>query len=171
MEAPASQPMKHRRPHGLQKRRGAYLAAFLWVLVIWGHSLMAGNASSAESGMVVMLVKPLLEACGVHEAAMQSFIVRKCGHFTEYLVLGLLSVHAWRPDWHRCTGHLASLVLFIVAVPFIDETIQRFVPGRQSALRDVLIDLAGSALGLLIASLVQRRKKGKDSPAAAHMRA
>ncbi len=164
--------MKPRHPHNPTMRRGAYLAAFLWVLVIWGHSFVEGNASSAESGMVVTLVKPLLDACGVHEAALQSFIVRKCGHFTEYLILGLLSVHAWRPDWRRWSGHLLSLLLFTLCVPCIDETIQRFIPGRQSALRDVVIDLAGAACGLLIASMVQHRRAAKraDVHVPAHMR-
>ena len=51
------------------------------------------------------------------------------------------------------TTRLAAMLLFIVCVPSLDETIQIFVPGRSSAVRDVFIDLAGAATGLLIAAL------------------
>lgn len=145
----------------MRRRRGAFLAVFVWVLVIWGHSLAAGPESSAESGLVVELVRPLLLAAGVTDPSLQSFIVRKCGHFTEYLVLGILSVRAWRPSFRQLSGELACLAVQVAAVPFIDETIQRFIPGRTSALRDVAIDLAGAATGILIAALAERWHKSR----------
>ena len=40
----------------------------------------------------------------------------------------------------------------------IDETIQRFVPGREGQLRDVCIDLAGIAFGLLVFWVVSRHR-------------
>lgn len=153
--------MKHSVLEDIKRRRGAFLAVFLWVLFIWGHSLVQGWASQAESGVFVTLVRPFLEAIGVRDPTTQSFIVRKCGHFSEYLVLGLLVYHAARPDWSHMTTHLAVMLLFIVCVPSLDETIQRFVPGRSSAVRDVFIDLAGAATGLLIATLLSRHRAKK----------
>lgn len=145
----------------IKGRRGAFLAVFLWVLFIWGHSLVQGGASSAESGVFVNLVRPLLEALGVHDETTMSFVVRKCGHFSEYLVLGLLVHHAVHPVWTKWSARLGGMLLFLVAVPSLDETIQIFVPGRHSAVRDVFIDIAGAAAGLLIASLVRRHCKKK----------
>ena len=65
-----------------------------------------------------------------------------------------------------------AMLMETLCVPCIDETIQRFIPGRQSALRDVVIDLAGAACGLLIASMVQHRRAAKraDVHVPAHMR-
>lgn len=153
--------MKHSVLEDVKRRRGAFLAVFLWVLFIWGHSLVQGGASQAESGVFVTLARPFLEAIGVRDPATQSFIVRKCGHFSEYLVLGLLVHHAARPDWSHMTTRLAAMLLFIVCVPSLDETIQIFVPGRSSAVRDVFIDLAGAATGLLIAALFFRHRAEK----------
>jgi VanZ family protein len=116
--------MKHSVLEDIKRRRGAFLAVFLWVLFIWGHSLVQGGASQAESGVFVTLVRPFLEAIGVRDSATQSFFVRKCGHFSEYLVLGLLVHHAARPDWSHMTTRLAAMLLFIVCVPSLDETIQ-----------------------------------------------
>ncbi|MGN0071371.1 MAG: VanZ family protein [Atopobiaceae bacterium] len=147
----------------MKRRRGAFLAVFLWVCVIWGHSLVQGGASSTESGIFVTLLRPVFEALGISNQTTMSFIVRKCGHFSEYLVLGLLVHHAVRPDWSHMSSRIAGMLLFILVIPCLDETIQIFVPGRNSAVRDVFIDLAGAATGLLIVALVRRHKEKAHS--------
>ena len=44
----------------LSRRTLAWGAALLlWVGFVWGHSLVGGAASSAESGRVVALLRPL----------------------------------------------------------------------------------------------------------------
>lgn len=142
------------------------LAFCLWVAFVWGHSLVQGPQSSLESSRVVALVAPLLNALGISGEAAMSFAVRKTAHFLEYTVLGVLSVPALLlparegryPRW------LDPLV--VVLVPAADETIQRFVPGRESSPRDVLIDLCGAAAGTLIALLVSRqraRRRARDT--------
>lgn len=142
------------------------LAFCLWVAFVWGHSLVQGPQSSLESSRVVALVAPLLNALGISGEAAMSFAVRKTAHFLEYTVLGALSVPALLlparegryPRW------LDPLV--VVLVPAADETIQRFVPGRESSPRDVLIDLCGAAAGTLIALLVSRqraRRRARDT--------
>ena len=40
-----------------------------WTAVIWGHSLMSGPVSGAESSFVVSLARPLFEALGVRDAS------------------------------------------------------------------------------------------------------
>lgn len=144
------------------------LAFCLWVAFVWGHSLVQGPQSSLESSRVVALVAPLLNALGISGEAAMSFAVRKTAHFLEYTVLGALSVPAFvRP---ACEGKLPRWLgpLVVALVPVADETIQRFVPGRESSPRDVLIDLCGAATGTLVALLVsrhgaQRRTDGGNS--------
>ena len=60
-----------------------------WTLFIWSRSLFAGPESLAQSDAVVNLMRPLLVGFGVHDANAMSFLVRKAGHVSEYLVLGL----------------------------------------------------------------------------------
>lgn len=127
-----------------------------WVMFIWGNSLLAGPESSHVSGLFVTLLRPLFRAVGVHDTDLMSFVVRKCAHFTEYAVLGVL---AWQNVriWHRELGRGAWFVVALaLLVPFVDEWIQLSVPGRAGMPQDVLLDLCGLVAGLLLASVVQR---------------
>jgi len=78
-------------------------------------------------------------------------VIRKTAHFVEYCLLGLL---LWRlihfdPAWAawRSREFLAALLAaaFYAAT---DEFHQRFVPGRQASVRDVLLDSCGAGIGL-----------------------
>ena len=156
----------------LSRRTLAWGAALLlWVGFVWGHSLVGGAASSAESGRVVALLRPLFEATGVTDLDLMTFVVRKCAHFSEYAVLGGIARTFWtrvsrelgsRASLSRHRVLLAGLVLtalvFLLLIPSIDETIQLFVPGRSGSPRDVAIDLAGVATGALLTWLFHRAR-------------
>lgn len=151
----------------LSRRTLAWGAALLlWVGFVWGHSLVGGAASSAESGRVVTLLRPLFEATGVTDLDLMTLAVRKCAHFSEYAVLGGIARTFWtrvsrelgsRASSSRRRVFLAGLVLTTL-VPCLDETIQLFVPGRSGSPRDVAIDLAGAATGALLTWLFHRAR-------------
>jgi len=134
------------------------LALVLWVCFIWGHSLVPGETSSTESLSFVNGLRPAFELLGITETLMMTFIVRKTAHFLEYAVLGVISGGLMRRGWGRDFLHGRLSLLVAVVVPMIDETIQRFVPGREGQLRDVCIDLAGIAFGLLVFWVVSRHR-------------
>ena len=124
-------------------KRGWVVALVLWVLFIWGNSLVPGDASSEESGFILELLSPLIRALGVTNMDAAHTVLRKCGHFSEYLVLAVLAVRAFGLD-------VFPLVVAIgVSVPCIDETIQLFVPGRAGMVADVLLDMCGFACAVL----------------------
>ena len=75
-------------------------------------------------------------------------VLRKIAHFCEYAVLGLLLVRATRRD--------ALAFGLGVAYAASDELHQHFVPGRQAAVRDVLVDAAGVLAGVLAARLISQ---------------
>ena len=126
--------------------------------LIWGSSLQTAEQSSKVS---VTVAKPLAEAFpegefeaeGVGHAAL-----RKTGHLTEFLALGL------------CTGWLACmlcpkdwqmLLLPLVcgtAVAALDEIIQLSVPGRSGQLSDVGIDVLGLCFGIVLINIIRKRK-------------
>lgn len=139
------------------RRRGVWLALLVcWVAVIWGHSLVAGPESSRESGVFVTLLRPLFLAVGVADEDLMSFFVRKCAHFTEYAVLGMLVVRNVALWWNTTRRRSWVMVPGAAAVPFVDEWIQLSVPGRAGMASDVLLDLAGLCCGLLVALLLRR---------------
>lgn len=134
-----------------------WAAAFVvWVAVIWGNSLVQGPQSSLESGAVVQIVRPLFEAVGVFDVSLMGIIVRKCAHFSEYAVLGVLSRGLFatlrRERGLRAWPRAALVGLVSVA----DECLQLMVPGRTGLPTDVLIDLTGLAAGALLAHLAGR---------------
>ena len=132
------------------------VACACWVAFVWGHSLIQGPESSLESGMVVALLRPAFEALGILDADLMSLIVRKCAHFSEYAVLGVLTCCCVRAR-RRETGRLPLPAGLLAAlVPVVDECIQLGVPGRTGQPADVLIDLAGLVTGALLAALVAR---------------
>lgn len=147
-----------RRP----SRRWA-VALACWVAFIWCHSLVQGPQSSLESGMVVALLRPLFEAVGVLDVDLMSLVVRKCAHFSEYAVLGVLACGLFRARG-RETGHRALPAALIVAlVPVVDECIQLGVPGRSGQPADVLIDLSGLLVGSIVSAAVARLRSRRSS--------
>lgn len=126
---------------------------------------MSGGMSSAESSGVVNLLRPLFEVLGIADQHAMSFVVRKCAHFSEYaILLGLATRMAMA--WFGVS--LRSFVItycVLFAAPCVDETIQRFVPGRAGMPTDVLIDMSGGMLGMLVTYLVvMHSHKRKTAP-------
>ncbi|MCI1665008.1 MAG: VanZ family protein [Atopobiaceae bacterium] len=133
----------------------AFVALLAWVAFIWGHSLVPGEASNTESYGWVAMLSSTFTSWGVGDARTMNLIVRKTAHFLEYAALGILLVMAWRPRWRHPSATAVAAVLMGVAVPCVDETIQRFVPNRSGQLTDVLLDVCGMVFGLLVATGVR----------------
>lgn len=152
-----------RRDSARRPSRRWAVALACWVAFIWCHSLVQGPQSSLESGMVVALARPLFEALGVTDAGLMSLVVRKCAHFSEYALLGVLAAGLFRAR-RRETGRRALPTALVVAlVPVVDECIQLGVPGRSGRPADVMIDLSGLLVGSLAsvaaARLLSRRAR------------
>ena len=111
------------------------------LVFIWGNSLLPGEVS----GRISQWVKDHLFPFMTPGQQTGHGLLRKLAHFTEFACLGacflwrskMLSKKLWVP--------FAASIL----VACIDETIQLFVPDRGPAVRDVAIDGAGAACGIL----------------------
>jgi VanZ family protein len=88
------------------------------------------------------------------------FTVKKTAHMAEY---GILAVLVWRGCSRALVGragrHPWAILSLCALYAASDEFHQRFTAGRESSPRDVLIDIVGAGLGLVIVSalLAQRR--------------
>lgn len=150
------------------------LAAALLVCVIWGNSLVPGEGSGSLSLAVMHAAQGALRALGLPWEWLTNFIVRKTAHFTEYLLLGVVMMRAWRPHLPGDRGQarprwgtevprvaaVAATAALLLAVPSLDETIQRFVAGRSSQLTDVMIDCAGAATGVALTIAASKVARG-----------
>ena len=132
----------------------------LAVVFIWGNSLKPGHESLEDSGAVTGFVQRIFDALGI-DAEASELIIRKVAHFTEYFLLGSLAyLTAWqygiRAGQYVCAGGC-------VLVAVTDETIQRFVPGRDGNPVDVMIDALGALCAIVAVCLfiyfIKRRKE------------
>ena len=131
----------------MKRRRTFWVFTALWLLFVWGHSLMPASVSKEESHHWLALLQTWLPW-------LTDYLIRKAAHFTEYAVLGALLFGAadtryglWFPP---CFGVLAALA---------DETVQLFAAGRSGQVSDVWLDLAGFLAGWILIALISLIRK------------
>lgn len=145
------------------KKRNALCCALiaLNLALIWGNSTLPGGVSMELSDGFLALLSQGLPALAV----IGSILIRKLAHFSEFACLGLLLGWLLSPEG-GFRGFAAPALLGTLAA-CVDETIQRFVPGRESSLIDVWIDIFGVCAGILLLRLgyccIRRRKERKQN--------
>ncbi|PYZ96025.1 hypothetical protein CR205_16775 [Alteribacter lacisalsi] len=92
------------------------------------------------------------------------FFLRKGAHVLVYLVLAILAYRVARLWIRRIPEAAVAAIAFITAYAAYDEVRHHFHPGRSGMVEDVLLDMAGGAIGILIWVLIERRNKWKRNP-------
>lgn len=98
--------------------------AILWALLIFYLSSVPGLQVTSEP--------------------VGNFLTRKAAHLGEYTILFLLIFRA--QDYQKVVRAIFLTAIYGVS----DELHQSFVPTREAKLTDVLFDLAGAIIGVLI---------------------
>lgn len=132
------------------------IMTLLWVVVIFTFSLQPAEISSdISSSFLDKFLKTIfpsvyerLETIPKEQVELWHTIVRKCAHFLEFCILGILGSLTVSQTKLSCKALIA--LCFCVAVAATDETIQLFVDGRAGRVADVLLDSTGSMFGILI---------------------
>ena len=107
----------------------------LWtILFIFRNSLESGVLSSARSQAVTAAVNQHLGRVGL--SPLSNALVRKLAHFGEYLLLGFGYTLCLRVYTRRYIRHISWPLLLGLLVANVDETLQCYVAGRSSSLRD-----------------------------------
>jgi VanZ family protein len=92
-------------------------------------------------------------------------MLRKIAHIMEYFLLGTLTFTVLFVSKVRQKKAFLITLIFCLAFAYVDEFYQKFIPGRVSSLRDVMIDFAGSILAVIILFCVMsifKRVKGRN---------
>ena len=85
------------------------------------------------------------------------FAVRKAAHLTEYAVLAMFSLRALRLTIDVSILRIAGLTLVIVlAVAGVDELRQAHLAMRTGSVWDIVINLVGGSIGVLLVIAVHR---------------
>lgn len=139
----------------LKNWRGRWfgLLALVWLgVMFWFSSQPASESSQLSGGILKWLANQTdgIVPQSVFLDPLAQTIIRKAAHFANYLMLGVLVTLSGE----RCKAQ-RLLILGLLAAAF-DEIHQVFVPGRSGELRDVLLDLAGFAAGMILVCGLQR---------------
>ena len=120
----------------------------IWMVVIFFMSTDSFSFSKTSKYLIPLLhaVLPFLSLKTIHSI---HFLIRKCGHFSEYAILSLLwfrTLQAKDPNWSTRSAVIAFIFSTVYAAT--DEFHQSFVPSRGPSVIDVGIDSAGAAFSL-----------------------
>lgn len=145
----------------------SFLKYWLWPLA-WMGVIFTASSDTHSYEHSSRIIEPLLYWLFPHISSNTVdwvvFIARKCAHITEYGVFAWLLWRAFqrpkRNDSRPWNWNQTGLTLLIVALyAASDEFHQRFVSGRTPAVRDVVIDTLGGAVGLFVVWLIGRWRK------------
>ncbi len=154
----------------LSKKTKIIILCVLLVLTlafIWGNSLLPASESEKLSDTVKEVLEQVLpEDFFQGDGSDDGNLIRKLAHFTEFTLLGMeLTLLLWEILQYSVTTSLLAGLLAAVT----DETIQIFIEGRGSSVRDVWIDFGGVALGTLLIFILRRfLKRRRRRPHAAY---
>ncbi len=135
----------------MRKKQIWHLVLILYVAFIFGNSLTPAVRSSEQSGFVLSMLHGALSAAGIQAAWLTEHVVRKCAHFSEYTLFGILLFQSMK---NLDCGIVLKRQLHTAAIffiPFIDETLQLFTEGRSGQVSDVWLDMSGVLTGTLLA--------------------
>jgi len=133
----------------------SWLPVFIWLGVIFLGSI---DLMSAEhtSRFIVPFLRWLKPDISPETLSSIHFIVRKCAHLGEYVVLALLLLRA-AIFMRNLKRSLAMLYVSVwgacLFVATTDEFHQTFVASRGASATDIMIDSGGAILGLLIGAI------------------
>lgn len=122
------------------------------MFLIFLMSSFDATESANQSNFIVNIITNIFK---IENIEVLSFIIRKLAHFTEYLILGFLTINMLNKNDISKKHLISILICFIYATS--DEIHQLFVPGRVCQLRDILIDSIGSITGVYLYKLINTK--------------
>ena len=142
------------------------ILVFIWMLVIFNFSNMNTKKSNGKSKKIIynsvntcLKVTNKINLTNVNTSIKANELtnklnlpLRKCAHATVYFVLGIVAFISLRYLGINHSYLISIIFCFLYACT--DEIHQKFVPGRTSSFKDVLIDSLGCILGLLLVYIV-----------------
>lgn len=137
-----------------------WLPVFVWMgFIFW---MSTGDFSSDNTSLIIgPLIRFFVPGISDPAADLIHGVIRKCGHVSEYFVLGLLLFRAFRsgsgdlPAW-RCA---AFSVIVVVLYAASDEFHQSFVAVRTASPLDVGFDTLGGVLAQVVSVLYVNKGK------------
>lgn len=144
----------------MKKKHIRLLLCFLWMTVIFLFSNQPADESQGMSNTIIQLIENILHIDIMNADGWlfdtMSFLVRKAAHMSEYAILAILYRQLF--DAYETEHSWLWALLGVMLYAATDEFHQVFIPGRSGAIKDVMIDSCGGAIGLLVLNGFYRLK-------------
>lgn len=130
----------------------------IWAGVIFAFSTDTFSGEHTQT-VVINILQALLPHAPEHTLLTLHDFIRKCAHFGNYFVFGLLLFRAIRvPEkgWALRWAFLAVLIAALYASS--DEIHQIFVPSRGASIWDALLDTSAATVAQWAAWMATRRE-------------
>lgn len=131
------------------------------LIIFW---MSTGTFSAQNTSLIIEpLLRFLMPRASAHKIEMLHAVIRKCGHFIEYFILGLLLFRSFRSNsgefvtWRRVLYSAVIVVLYA----FSDELHQSFVSTRTASVIDVGIDTMGGIFAQAVSAFVHHIDRNK----------
>ena len=146
--------------HTRQSRLRRYLPLLFWMALVFLVS--TGRFSASNTNLLIQpLLRWLFPNLSDERIAVAHFLLRKCGHFGEYAILGWLAARAFITSSRtglRRRWFIAALVL-VCLYSLSDEYHQSFVASRTASIYDSLIDVIGGVCALVFIAVWRKRQR------------
>ena len=138
----------------------------IWMFIIFMFSNEPAVESTNSSGGIIDVVIDFYEKISSKNLSVEKkqllseklqFPIRKSAHLTIYLILGII-VYLLFLELNYSEKYLLSILICLIYA-ISDEIHQMFVVGRSGEIRDVLIDIFGSFIGIFIIKRLKELKK------------
>lgn len=136
------------------------LVTVIWVGIIFSFSLQPASISSAQSSFIAQWVMEALTSLSLHTVITVFDIewgVRKLAHMVNFFVLMVCCLTMFA---RSLKAFIMPSLGFCLLISMMDESIQWFVEGRSSQMSDVLINMIGATLALLLWLLIHKKGEG-----------
>jgi VanZ family protein len=160
-----------RAPGAAALTRRPVVAALGWIPVgLWAALILSlsGDQFSGANTASWLSTLPFVRAFELSPTVLEAanLIVRKCAHFVEYAVLGMLTFRALRITWRRSRGR--RLVVIAVALAALCATVDELhqhvcTTHRTGAPKDVVLDTVGALAGAVVGATYLYRRLGRRS--------
>ncbi|NKF08793.1 VanZ family protein [Clostridium gasigenes] len=140
----------------------SWVMLLVWMGIIFFMSNQTGEVSSNQSDLVIKIFEFLGIRLDSYFGELATFIIRKASHFTEYLILFLLLYRVNCLYMGKRNAKLYTL-LGVLLYAGSDEIHQYFIPGRAMAFKDVIIDISGGCIAMILTWIYENVKSNKES--------
>ena len=148
----------HKSSHSTLSKTLSWIAVIVWAALIFVASAKSGLDFDTGNGPLELARRWLADT-------LSSLMGRPVdpspiGHFSEYLVFGVLLFNALRMHLHMSPSRVALCAIAIAAAyAATDEFHQIFVPGRACDPVDWLVDVAAAAIAACVFAVALRDNK------------